>query len=66
MAERDRQRWPKAIFGPNGEEVVVQDAQEELAQLEAWRARMSAPEPSVDAIFGEPERRGPGRPRKVA
>ncbi len=50
--------YPKAIFGPNGEEVVVQDEAEEVAQLRAW-----APDDEQEEA---PVRRGPGRPRKVA
>jgi|LNFM01.1.fsa_nt_gb hypothetical protein len=53
--------YPKMIYGPNGEEVVVEDEAGELAQLAEWAGDVpeEANEPAVI-------RRGPGRPRKVA
>lgn len=57
-----KQEWPKAIFGPNGEEVVVYDAKEMANQMAAWRSRAEVREPSNDAE--SLPRRGPGRPRK--
>lgn len=53
--------FPKMIYGPDGESVVVEDAEEEAAQMAQWG---HADEPKAD----EPIviRRGPGRPRKVA
>jgi hypothetical protein len=53
--------YPKAVFGPNGEEVVVQDEAGELAQLAEWEGDVPG-EASEPAVI----RRGPGRPRKVA
>lgn len=51
--------FPKMIYGPEGEQVVVDDAEAEAAQLAEWGAQ--------PAQEGEPAvvRRGPGRPRKV-
>lgn len=60
--------WPKAIFGPNGEEIVVEDARQERQQRAEW----AVPSVSVAPNATEAEeplealRRGPGRPRKVA
>lgn len=52
--------YPKMIYGPNGEQEIVEDADHEAAQLAEWgEAQPVASEPV-------PIRRGPGRPRKVA
>lgn len=52
--------YPKAIHTPDGEEIVVEDADEEAAKRAEWG--------EVQPADSEPVviRRGPGRPRKVA
>jgi hypothetical protein len=56
--------YPKAIHSPNGEEIVVEDADEEAAKRAEWGQGIGQdlPADSEPVVI----RRGPGRPRKVA
>ncbi len=52
--------YPKAIHTPDGDEIVVEDAEQEAAKRAEWgEVASDVSEPIVI-------RRGPGRPRKVA
>lgn len=51
--------YPMALYSLKGEMRIVQDEQEHLDVLAAWE-EAEAP----DDESGDPEKRGPGRPRK--
>ena len=59
------QEFPKMIYGPNGQYVVVDDAEQETEQMSEWLT--AEPAGSRDEpVQAQVVRRGPGRPRKVA
>lgn len=59
------QEFPKMIYGPQGQYVIVDDAEQEAEQMAEWS--IAEPVELVDEpTTAQVVRRGPGRPRKVA
>lgn len=51
--------YPMALYSPKGEMRIVENEQEHLDVLATWEEATP-----VDDDPADPERRGPGRPRK--
>ena len=59
------QEFPKMIYGPQGQSVIVENAEQEAQQKVDWS--IAEPVELVDEpTTVQVVRRGPGRPRKVA
>lgn len=59
------QEFPKMIYGPQGQYVIVEDAEQEAQQKADW-STVEPVELLDEPPSGQVVRRGPGRPRKVA
>ena len=59
------QEFPKMIYGPQGQYVVVDDAEQESEQMAEWSTADPA-QSRDESVQAQVVRRGPGRPRKVA
>lgn len=59
------QEFPKMIYGPQGQYVVVDDAEQESEQMAEWSTAEPA-ESQDEPVSAQVVRRGPGRPRTVA